>query len=58
MFLLTTPVIGGAALLKLPPLLGAQGNGLPGPLLVGSVPRSWRPTSPRASSSGISRTRP
>ncbi|MDT0470152.1 undecaprenyl-diphosphate phosphatase [Streptomyces gibsoniae] len=36
-FLLATPVIGGAALLKLPPLLGAQGNGLRGPLLVGSV---------------------
>ncbi|MGN5379615.1 undecaprenyl-diphosphate phosphatase [Streptomyces lasalocidi] len=36
-FLLATPVIGGAALLKLPPLLGAQGNGLRGPLLAGSV---------------------
>ncbi|QHA09322.1 hypothetical protein GQF42_00250 [Streptomyces broussonetiae] len=31
------PVIGGAALLKLPPLLGALGNGLRGPLLAGSV---------------------
>jgi undecaprenyl-diphosphatase len=36
-FLLATPVIGGAALLKLPPLLGAQGNGLRGPLLAGSL---------------------
>ncbi|MEV6940428.1 undecaprenyl-diphosphate phosphatase [Streptomyces sp. NPDC051172] len=36
-FLLATPVIGGAALLKLPPLLGPEGNGLRGPLLVGSV---------------------
>ncbi|MFF3514904.1 undecaprenyl-diphosphate phosphatase [Streptomyces sp. NPDC002573] len=36
-FLLATPVIGGAALLKLPPLLGSEGNGLRGPLLAGSV---------------------
>lgn len=36
-FLLATPVIGGAALLKLPPLLGPAGNGLRGPLLVGSI---------------------
>ncbi|EST29090.1 undecaprenyl-diphosphate phosphatase [Streptomyces roseochromogenus] len=36
-FLLATPVIGGAALLKLPPLLGSQGDGLRGPLLAGSV---------------------
>ncbi|MGR6974993.1 undecaprenyl-diphosphate phosphatase [Streptomyces cynarae] len=36
-FLLATPVIGGAALLKLPPLMGAQGNGLRGPLLAGSL---------------------
>ncbi|WP_328828907.1 undecaprenyl-diphosphate phosphatase [Streptomyces sp. NBC_00252] len=36
-FLLATPVIGGAALLKLPPLLGAEGNGLRGPLLAGSI---------------------
>ncbi|WEO99575.1 undecaprenyl-diphosphate phosphatase [Streptomyces sp. FXJ1.172] len=36
-FLLATPVIGGAALLKLPPLLGPEGNGLRGPLLAGSV---------------------
>ncbi|WP_267906175.1 undecaprenyl-diphosphate phosphatase [Streptomyces broussonetiae] len=36
-FLLATPVIGGAALLKLPPLLGPQGNGLRGPLLVDSI---------------------
>ncbi|MET8954788.1 undecaprenyl-diphosphate phosphatase [Streptomyces sp. NPDC004393] len=36
-FLLATPVIGGAALLKLPPLLGSQGNDLRGPLLAGSV---------------------
>ncbi|MGW1167851.1 undecaprenyl-diphosphate phosphatase [Streptomyces sp. NPDC002550] len=36
-FLLATPVIGGAALLKLPPLLGSQGNGLRGPLLAGGI---------------------
>ncbi|MGW3354437.1 undecaprenyl-diphosphate phosphatase [Streptomyces bungoensis] len=36
-FLLATPVIGGAALLKLPPLLGSEGNGLRGPLLAGGV---------------------
>jgi undecaprenyl-diphosphatase len=36
-FLLATPVIGGAALLKLPPLLGPAGDGLRGPLLVGSI---------------------
>ncbi|MCX3058284.1 undecaprenyl-diphosphate phosphatase [Streptomyces beihaiensis] len=36
-FLLATPVIGGAALLKLPPLLGPQGDGLRGPLLAGSI---------------------
>lgn len=36
-FLLATPVIGGAALLKLPPLLGPAGNGLRGPLLAGSL---------------------
>jgi undecaprenyl-diphosphatase len=36
-FLLAAPVIGGAALLKLPPLLGSAGNGLRGPLLVGSI---------------------
>ncbi|MGW2649969.1 undecaprenyl-diphosphate phosphatase [Streptomyces sp. NPDC001393] len=36
-FLLATPVIGGAALLKLPPLLGSQGDGLRGPLLAGGV---------------------
>jgi undecaprenyl-diphosphatase len=36
-FLLATPVIGGAALLKLPPLLGPEGNGLRGPLLAGSL---------------------
>ncbi|MET7726626.1 undecaprenyl-diphosphate phosphatase [Streptomyces mirabilis] len=30
-FLLATPVIGGAALLKPPPLLGSQGNDLRGP---------------------------
>ncbi|MER5917146.1 undecaprenyl-diphosphate phosphatase [Streptomyces sp. NPDC001982] len=35
-FLLATPMIGGAALLKLPPLLCTE-NGLRGPLLAGSV---------------------
>ncbi|MFE8949566.1 undecaprenyl-diphosphate phosphatase [Streptomyces sp. NPDC007856] len=34
---IATPVIGGAALLKLPPLLGPEGNGLRGPLLAGSL---------------------
>ncbi len=33
-FLLSTPIIGAAAVLKLPLLLGSQGNGLRGPALV------------------------
>lgn len=36
-FLLATPIIGAAALLKLPDLLGAKGNGLRGPALVGAL---------------------
>jgi undecaprenyl-diphosphatase len=36
-FLLATPVIGGAALMKLPKLAGAQGAGIHGQLLAGSV---------------------
>ncbi|MEY9847701.1 undecaprenyl-diphosphate phosphatase [Streptacidiphilus sp. MAP5-3] len=36
-FLLATPVIGGAALLKVPSLLGSAGNGIHGQLLVGGV---------------------
>jgi undecaprenyl-diphosphatase len=36
-FLLATPIIGAAALLKLPELLGAQGNGVRGPALVGAL---------------------
>jgi undecaprenyl-diphosphatase len=36
-FLLATPIIGAAALLKLPDLLGSSGNGLRGPALVGAV---------------------
>ncbi|OIV35276.1 undecaprenyl-diphosphatase [Mangrovactinospora gilvigrisea] len=36
-FLLATPVIAAAALLKLPPLMGHQGDGIRGPLLAGSV---------------------
>jgi undecaprenyl-diphosphatase len=36
-FLLATPVIGAAALLKLPELAGSQGNGVRGQAAVGAV---------------------
>ena len=36
-FLLATPIIGAAALLKLPDLLGSGGNGVRGPALVGAL---------------------
>ena len=36
-FLLATPIIGAAALLKLPDLFGSQGNGVRGPALVASL---------------------
>ncbi len=36
-FLLATPIIGAAALLKLPQLIGPDGNGVRGPALVGSL---------------------
>ena len=36
-FLLATPIIGAAAALKLPDLLGTKGNGLRGPALVGAL---------------------
>ena len=36
-FLLATPIIGAAALLKLPDLLGPAGNGVRGPALVGAA---------------------
>ena len=36
-FLLATPIIGAAALLKLPDLLGSRGNGVRGPALVGAI---------------------
>jgi undecaprenyl-diphosphatase len=36
-FLLATPIIGAAAVLKLPGLMGSQGNGVRGPALVASV---------------------
>jgi undecaprenyl-diphosphatase len=36
-FLLATPIIGAAGLLKLPELLGSQGNGVRGPALVGAL---------------------
>jgi undecaprenyl-diphosphatase len=36
-FLLATPIIGAAALLKLPQLLGHQGNGVRGQALVGAL---------------------
>jgi len=36
-FLLATPIIGAAALLKVPDLLGTQGDGVRGPALVASV---------------------
>src|SRR5919201_6031337 len=36
-FLLATPIIGAAAVLKLPDLAGSQGNGVRGPALVGAL---------------------
>ena len=36
-FLLATPIIGAAAVLKLPDLFGSTGNGVRGPALVGAV---------------------
>ena len=36
-FLLATPIIGAAALLKLPDLFGSQGNGVRGPALAGAI---------------------
>jgi undecaprenyl-diphosphatase len=36
-FLLATPIIGAAAALKLPELMGSQGNGVRGPALVGAL---------------------
>jgi undecaprenyl-diphosphatase len=36
-FLLATPIIGAAAILKLPTLLGSEGNGVRGPALVASL---------------------
>jgi undecaprenyl-diphosphatase len=36
-FLLATPIIGAAALLKLPDLFGSEGNGVRGPALAGAV---------------------
>jgi undecaprenyl-diphosphatase len=36
-FLLATPIIGAAAALKLPELLGKEGNGVRGPALVGGL---------------------
>jgi undecaprenyl-diphosphatase len=36
-FLLATPIIGAAAVLKVPDLLGSAGNGVRGPALVGAI---------------------
>ena len=36
-FLLATPIIGAAALLKLPELFGSEGDGVRGPALVASL---------------------
>ena len=36
-FLLATPMIGAAAVLKLPDLFGPQGDGVRGPALVGAL---------------------
>jgi undecaprenyl-diphosphatase len=36
-FLLATPIIGAAALLKVPDLLGPDGDGVRGPALVGAI---------------------
>ena len=55
-FLLATPIIGAAALLKLPDLFGHKGDGVRGPALVGRAraPRS-RPISRCASCCATSR---
>ena len=36
-FLLATPIIGAAAVLKLPDLFGSQGDGVRGPALAGAL---------------------
>ena len=36
-FLLATPIIGAAAVLKLPELAGSDGNGVRGPALAGAI---------------------
>ena len=48
-FLLATPIIGAAAVLKLPDLIGSSGNGVRGPALVGALCSAPPPTSRCAS---------
>ena len=48
-FLLATPIIGAAALLKLPTLFGSDGDGVRGPALAGALARRPRRTSRSAS---------
>ena len=54
-FLLATPIIGAAALLKLPDLFGHKGDGVRGPALVPPCARRPRPTSRCASCCATSR---
>ena len=49
-FLLATPIIGAAALLKLPDLLGPAGDGVRGPALLGAVVRRRRRRTSRCGS--------
>ncbi len=43
-FLLATPIIGAAAILKIPVLLGSDGNGVRGPALAASLCSRSPPT--------------
>jgi len=52
-FLLATPIIGAAAILKLPDLFGTSGNGVRGPARGGAATRSCS-RSPRSCSAGCS----
>ena len=54
-FLLATPIIGAAALLKIPDLLGPAGDGVRGPALVGAACAALRPTSRSSSCCASSR---
>jgi undecaprenyl-diphosphatase len=54
-FLLATPIIAAAAALKLPDLLGPQGDGVRGPAFVGALGATLSATWPSACSCATSR---